>query len=189
MLPALLLLSTAAGSARADGRGGIGGAAALAPTAWLGTGGRLGGGAGGGAATVGVGGAAAEGEGGPAAPAPIAFRCLVAAASSAKADAAVDDNPATIREPKVRIESDDLVGVRRIAPEDDDGNAAAKAAPTQDAASLPNRPTSAYMKRQLETLARELLAETVTVGALADAELVEVLDLDDMEMTAALRRV
>jgi hypothetical protein len=27
-------------------------------------------------------------------------------------DAAVDDNPATIREPKVRIESDDLVGDR-----------------------------------------------------------------------------
>ncbi|MBT9444821.1 MAG: isoleucine--tRNA ligase [Hyphomonadaceae bacterium] len=47
----------------------------------------------------------------------------------------------------------------------------------------------AFAAKYAETLGRELLAEKVIVGELADAELVEVLDLDDMEMTAALRRV
>jgi isoleucyl-tRNA synthetase len=47
----------------------------------------------------------------------------------------------------------------------------------------------AFAAKYAETLGRELLAEEVIVGELADAELVEVLDLDDMEMTAALRRV
>ncbi len=47
----------------------------------------------------------------------------------------------------------------------------------------------AFAAKYAETLGRELLAEKVIVGELADAELIEVLDLEDMEMTAALRRV
>ena len=90
MLPALLLLSTAAGSARADGRGGIGGAAALAPTAWLGTGGRLGGGAGGGAATVGVGGAAAASQASGEAPSSRVDRAAAFAQGLQKAGYATD---------------------------------------------------------------------------------------------------
>jgi len=47
----------------------------------------------------------------------------------------------------------------------------------------------AFAAKYADTLARELLAETVTVGELAAAELVEPLDLDDLELTAAIKRV
>lgn len=47
---------------------------------------------------------------------------------------------------------------------------------------------AAFVAKHGETLARELLAESVTVGDLADAEIVEPLDLDDIEMTLALKK-
>lgn len=47
----------------------------------------------------------------------------------------------------------------------------------------------AFVAKYADTLARELLAEVISVGDLADAELVEPLDLDDVEIAASLKRV
>jgi isoleucyl-tRNA synthetase len=48
---------------------------------------------------------------------------------------------------------------------------------------------ASFAARHGETLARELLAESVTVGDLVGADLVEPLDLDEMTVTAALKKV
>ncbi len=48
---------------------------------------------------------------------------------------------------------------------------------------------AAFAAKHGETIARELLAESVTIGDLAEADIIEPLDLGDIELTAALKKV